>query len=184
LNAYSPVGDSLSFALGDCLCLSGVCPGYYIPVGASINDTTGELTWCNPMLGIWNFSIRITTYNKVIISGHPTQVPVDTEEVELQVDIDSTCATGIQNISYDNSIKVYPNPNGGVFTLEVNSEERIVNSMVEIYNVLGQRIYSQLSIVNYPLSINISTQPSGIYLWRIITDDGALVGEGKLIIVK
>jgi len=33
-------------------------------------------------------------------------------------------------------------------------------------------------------SIDLSSEPDGLYLYRVITQDGGLVGEGKLIIQK
>jgi hypothetical protein len=54
-------------------------------------------------------------------------------------------------------------------------------SLVEIYNELGQKIYSQFSILNSQFSINISNQPGGIYFYRVTTEQGELVGSGKLI---
>jgi len=82
------------------------------------------------------------------------------------------------------AMNVYPNPNNGVFTLQANGQQLMANSHIEVDNVLGTKVYSQFSTLNSPLSINLSNQPNGVYLYRVITEDGNIVGEGKLIIQK
>lgn len=32
--------------------------------------------------------------------------------------------------------------------------------------------------------INISSQPNGLYLYRVLTETGKLVGEGKVVVNK
>jgi len=54
---------------------------------------------------------------------------------------------------------------------------------LEIYNVLGEQI-QQFTIYNSRFTIDLSSQPNGVYLYRVITQDGSLVGEGKLVIEK
>lgn len=77
------------------------------------------------------------------------------------------------------NVKVYPNPNNGIFTIS-NNEQGISN--IEVYNPLGQIVYSQkLSTVNRTLSINISAQPSGVYFFRALAIDGSVIGSGKMV---
>ena len=85
-------------------------------------------------------------------------------------------------------VSLYPNPTHGVFTMEVKSEKLTVKSdglQVEIYNVLGEKVYSHYQITklsNY--QIDISNQPSGIYLLRVLSADGTLIGQKKIILSK
>ncbi len=82
-------------------------------------------------------------------------------------------------------IRVYPNPNNGKFAIEVKSEELRVKSIVEVYNVLGEKIYyKQLTMDNEQWAIDLRNQTSGIYLYRILNDNGELAGEGKFIIQR
>jgi len=101
---------------------------------------------------------------------------------------DSTCvfithATGIDGIN-DNSalIVVYPNPNNGQFTIESSVGGA---SSVEIYNVLGEKVFTRdLSTIKGANTININNQPNGVYLYRVISDSGDLLGEGKITLQK
>lgn len=77
-------------------------------------------------------------------------------------------------------VALYPNPNNGTFQLQINNYELRIGGRVEIYNMLGEKVYSQkLSLANTELSIE---QPAGIYLYRINDETGKLLGEGKFVI--
>jgi len=87
-------------------------------------------------------------------------------------------------------LRVYPNPNNGRFTIEVNSEKLKVNSVAEIYNSLGQKVYSSPFIPDSyrdhhsSFIIDVSGQPAGIYLYRVITEMGDLISSGKVVVEK
>lgn len=94
LGAYSTVGDSISYSLGNCLVLGGqTAPGYFIPAGASIDPVSGTLAWCNPSApGIYNFSIRIISYKHIVVPGDPpTWRAIDTMDVELELIVSGNC---------------------------------------------------------------------------------------------
>ncbi|HTB31071.1 MAG TPA: choice-of-anchor tandem repeat GloVer-containing protein [Bacteroidia bacterium] len=92
------------------------------------------------------------------------------------------------------SVTCYPNPSTGKFTLQSSAVS--TQCAVEVYNGLGQKIYSGI-LPQTPVrmaqpggpkgvlsTIDLSGQPSGVYLYRIIAADGGLLGEGKLVIQK
>ncbi len=85
-------------------------------------------------------------------------------------------------------VKVVPNPNNGRFQLVICNEQLVIKSTVEIYNMLGQEVYSNsyqpIAISHQLININLSSKPSGIYLYRVITVTGELVGEGKFVIER
>jgi len=186
LNAVSPSNNPLSYSLGPCL--PGT--GYYNP-GATIDSNTGEFTWCNPTsVGLWSFSIRITTYSLTVKNGFPFRIPIDTEEVELQVDVENNCALGVNEVKNESEeVTVYPNPSNGIFTLALSHPVPMVIGVVpgtqtiEIYNVFGKRVYAAtLKQVQGDNSIDMSTQPNGIYFYRVLNEDGGLIGDGKLMV--
>jgi len=97
--------------------------------------------------------------------------------------MDTNAIAGVDNVTVNKGkISVYPNPSNGVFTLSLSNVTE--NCNVEIYDVLGEKIYSQLIIANSQLTINLSNQPNGIYLYRVIGGTGDLVGEGKVLIQR
>ncbi len=102
---------------------------------------------------------------------------------------------GINNISSANSsVSVFPNPNNGNFTVAFNQAEPISACLpnrqasqpkIEVYNVVGQKVLNTtLKQVQGDNLIDLAGQPNGIYLYRVISENGDLIGEGKVIIEK
>jgi hypothetical protein len=95
-------------------------------------------------------------------------------------------------------VKVYPNPSNGIFTISLAGAQNLdsyrdVPVEIEIYNVLGERVLTETTPSLLPQSgggasfsykLNISPQPGGVYLYRVIGRDGGLIGEGKMVIEK
>jgi hypothetical protein len=68
--------------------------------------------------------------------------------------------------------------------MEMKNEKLKVKN-IEVYNVLGEEDFnSQLTAFNSQLSIDLSSQPNGIYFYRILEANGVLIGEGKIIVQK
>lgn len=92
--------------------------------------------------------------------------------------------SSINNLpAYKDNILVYPNPGKGIFDFLIGNNESGIKS-IEVYNMLGQQIYSQFNIPNSIFNIDLSSQPSGVYFYRCIDSKGNLAGSGKLIIQK
>lgn len=89
---------------------------------------------------------------------------------------------GINKLISNNEWKIFPNPSNGSFTLSLSNINEKCN--IEIYNVLGEKVYSQFNIQHPTFKIDLSSQPNGIYLYRVIKDDKSLVGEGKVIVQR
>jgi len=110
--------------------------------------------------------------------------------------IDTFCVyilntTGIDNLKQTGgAITVYPNPGNGNFTImfshPVSPQARSGYQTIEVYNVLGEKVYSNYQITKSSNhQIDLSSQPNGIYFYRVLnSEDGSLLGEGKLIIEK
>jgi hypothetical protein len=84
-------------------------------------------------------------------------------------------------------VVVYPNPSNGVFQLKITNYELRINDNVEVYNVLGKKVYSGIAnshgpLANSQITINLNNQPTGIYLYRILNDKSECISSGKLII--
>jgi hypothetical protein len=95
---------------------------------------------------------------------------------------------------------VYPNPNNGLFQLGIRNGNALtsspnnnstsnyqvgINNTVEVYNMLGEKVFSKsFSTFHSQLSIDLSSESGGIYLYRVINESGVLTGEGKFVISK
>lgn len=95
------------------------------------------------------------------------QSPVNNKSIKCLMNDCNT--TGVdENISINN-IKVYPNPTNGIISVR-GTEIRTI----EIINIRGQ-IIKQLSISAEQFTIDITEQPTGIYMIKIVTDKGIFV---------
>ncbi len=81
--------------------------------------------------------------------------------------------------------KIYPNPSSGIFTISFAGAQNPIPATIEIYNVLGEKVLKEtLRSTQGDNLINLIGEPNGIYLYRVIAQDGSLVGEGKVVIQK
>lgn len=91
----------------------------------------------------------------------------------------SNSSAGINELSEDCIVSLYPNPNNGAFNItlqNLNSEHKI-----EIYDMLGELVYHATLDANR-IAINLRNEPNGIYLYRISTEEGSITSAGKFII--
>jgi len=144
-----------------------------------------------PYTYLWSPGNQTTNTITGLSAGTYTCTISDYNGCSITTDVTVKTTTGINNISSSmGSISIYPNPSKGMFSISImNNEQGIIN--VEVYNMLGEQVYSQFipmesirTIHNSQFSIDLSSQPSGVYLYRVITSNGDLLGQGKLVIQK
>lgn len=84
------------------------------------------------------------------------------------------CACNTVGVQENNAIagvSVYPNPSNDV--VNINSSEAI--SAVEVYNTLGELVYTESYSANSQLhttQINLNNMPGGIYMVQVLTTNG------------
>ncbi|HTA27794.1 MAG TPA: choice-of-anchor tandem repeat GloVer-containing protein [Bacteroidia bacterium] len=138
----------------------GVNPYTYSWTGGGINDTIRSKCF-------GNYCCTVTDANGCLDS--------------ICVTINLTTGVNQLTVGSEQWI-VYPNPNNGKFTIESS----MANGQwsVEIYNVLGQKVFSQVNIHKSTFTIDLSNKANGVYFYRVIKEDGTVLGEGKLVIDK
>ncbi|HTB32016.1 MAG TPA: T9SS type A sorting domain-containing protein [Bacteroidia bacterium] len=98
---------------------------------------------------------------------------------------DTNITTSIPPISNKPSISLFPNPSPGLFTLAFAGQQNVVSGRIEVYNVLGEKVtIATLKQVQSDNRIDLTNQPNGIYLYRVISEDGNVLGSGKIIVQK
>ncbi|HTA26771.1 MAG TPA: T9SS type A sorting domain-containing protein [Bacteroidia bacterium] len=95
-------------------------------------------------------------------------------------------ATSLNDVKFvSNNLSVFPNPSSGIFTISFVGAQNFVPATIEIYNVLGEKVFSSnYSPSTNRYSLNLSSQPNGIYFYRVLNTDGSLMGEGKVVIER
>ncbi len=141
--------------------------------GLPVFSVTGKTTICKGESTVLNFSgANAYTLNTTAISQNTAQVqPTLTSVYTVTAkDNSSGCSSlktltvtvlpcvGISETSLNESLKVYPNPNSGVFTFETPEAYEI-----KVYNSLGQEVY-RASISAGTSLIDISQEAKGVYL--------------------
>jgi len=92
-------------------------------------------------------------------------------------------ATSLNQLNNNGTFNIYPNPSDGIFNFQItNSQQPTQTDYIEIYNMLGEKIYSNaLNIKNSILKIDLQGQPSGIYICKVFSQSGVELAYGKLI---
>jgi hypothetical protein len=76
-------------------------------------------------------------------------------------------SSGIENLTSDSQIKIYPNPNDGTFAIELENNDSDELANVEVFDIQGKKIYStnlNKEQINY---ITIPQISKGMYFIKI-----------------
>jgi hypothetical protein len=84
------------------------------------------------------------------------------------------CQLSVQEGGIEEYVRLYPNPNQGMFTIEVNKGN---SATVIVLNSVGQVVKEQKLQKTQmgKFNIDLSKEGDGIYMVRIMTDEGTVV---------
>lgn len=80
------------------------------------------------------------------------------------------------------SLLLYPNPNYGTFNVELTNSN-IVNETLDIYNLIGEKIFTTQLSGNTITKINLGRITSGLYIYRLGTPNQSTHAYGKFVIL-
>jgi PKD repeat protein len=150
-----------------------------IPVGGTVNfnNSGSSATSYN-----WNFGDGQTstqgfvahTYNvqgvyTVTLTGTIGSCTA-TDVITINVGV-----TGVDQVSLDNSVNIYPNPNNGIFNLKLEFTES-QDVEVSVFSTIGQLISAkQLNNVNSAvIDMDLLGEAEGIYFLQVKTVNGTV----------
>ena len=121
------------------------------------------------------------TANIIILSNDNTNIVVGTV---LRVDDIEFVGgnVGIKEITNNNSVTISPNPFSTTATITINSELKIKNAELRMYDLLGREV-RKYEIRNMKYEIQREDLQEGMYFYIIRSED-SLIGTGKLIIAN
>jgi hypothetical protein len=131
---------------------------------------TATINWNEQYEG--QVSIYITAYNDC---GNTQPSPAKTLTLKN--------TTGIPGFSTQVAMNIFPNPSSGIFTLEIESLNRM-NAGITVYNLIGQSVYSEtdLTIENsLTKTLDLSHLDVGIYILSLSNESGVV---HKRIVIK
>jgi len=144
-------------------------------------DTNGNVY--KDLFKFTNYTTGSSPFGDLTLSGNMLYGIADnggTDSVGVIFSLNYVTA-GIDNlIPAQGAINVYPNPNNGRFTLSLSNINAVCN--IEIYNLLGEKVYTGILQQTKTNTINLIGQPSGVYFYRVLKESGAIVGSGKVVI--
>ena len=92
--------------------------------------------------------------------------------------VNVTCAVGIRQFnSLSSSIQIYPNPANGIFTVETNTDEKL---LMRVYDLSGKMVLSET--VSGTAKINANSLNEGAYFINVAGAQGSI--NKRLVIVK
>jgi hypothetical protein len=157
---------------------SGDFDGYIVKTNAN-----GDTLWTNTYVGTGEetiSSVQQTSDDGYIMAGRTNSVGAgDFDMLLLKTDatgslsfVTSIHPNDIPAIQYD----IFPNPSQGVFSIQAAGKI----SSIEIFDVIGQRVYSKIVNANYA-TFDLSNQAKGIYFYQIRIGNSQSVQTGKII---
>ncbi len=148
-----------------------------LPYTVSIEDNYASYQWFNNGVAIdgeTNNSYEITALGFYQLTLEVT----DENGCQASDDINVEIFIGMELLN-NTKISIYPNPNAGIFNLEINSD--VKEFSFELTNMKGQVIYNKIvKSSNYKEIIDISHLEKGIYYIKVINANS--VKTEKLII--
>jgi hypothetical protein len=85
---------------------------------------------------------------------------------------------GVENIIVSDFARIFPNPTKGLINLEFNSPG---NKMVRIFHVNGREILKSGNLTGLNYTFNLSDQPEGVYIIRVVDMESNESAELKVI---
>ena len=101
-----------------------------------------------------------------------------TPMVRMNMNPDVPGPTSIEDNSYT-AFNVYPNPNNGILNISLTNKSD--KQTIEIKNIIGQTVYSQIAGNSSTATINLSDINKGIYTVSLINENGT-ISTKKIII--
>ncbi|WP_178989309.1 T9SS type A sorting domain-containing protein [Winogradskyella schleiferi] len=150
----------------------GVSTGYD---GAS--DWMGGQTNSSSVVPNWDFSGTDSKSSPSELAG--SQLPssnIAGPNVDPTDDSDSVVLS-VEANTYDSNLTIYPNP--AKTTITIKSADQIQIDSVELYSVLGKRVFTSSNLVND--AIDVSDITSGIYVLKVNSSSNSVT---KRIIIE
>ncbi len=174
--SYSILTDTISVIHNFGIDSDGAFPyGSLIQVEDSLLYGITSLGGANNIGTVFSYNIN-TSNEKVLTSfngqnGNCAGWNGDLMEVHAAVE-------NIVNLTIP-QLQISPNPTTGQFTIQLPGNK--TSYTAEIYNTLGQKV-EQLTLTNTTNTLNLNTQPTGMYFINVQTEEGNFTG--KIMIVR
>lgn len=111
---------------------------------------------------------------KGVLAAASEQINIRLDDIKIEK---VTSGVGIKSIAANNSISIFPNPTTGL--LNINAVE--VNSSIEVYNVIGDKVYTN-SLVKGNNVVDLSGLANGAYFVKLNSNNQ--ITTKKVVLTK
>ena len=132
----------------------------------SVNGTlVGTIAYSDAAQTVSIPNINVQNNISVVIDGNST----GSNRVMFD-DLSYTCYSGLSIEDFnENNVNLYPNPVKNNLTIELKSN---VDTNIEIYNILGKRVFTNL--INKTSNLNLQDLKTGIYIVKITQNNSTI----------
>ena len=152
--AHVDIFDSLGMLIGDATILIPNAASTYTKASANIN---------------YRVSVSIANLAMIEVATAAPNTQAHFRTTFLVDDFSLNRTTGVNEISADNSVQLFPNPSSSKIYIQSNSS---INK-IEISNSVGQLVRN-ISLNNHQTTIDVSNFDNGIYFLKIFNADKSI----------
>jgi len=117
--------------------------------------------------------IYYVSFNDIDPSGNIANTVIRTVKVQDMFG-------GINTVSAANKMKIYPNPNNGKFTVEIDNGTAIHS--INVYSIIGSLVKTiQVNTNSKNIEIDMSDASEGIYIVKIDSQDGSYTQKVNIV---
>jgi len=114
--------------------------------------------------------------NYLVTPNGTIEISDNTTGCNSEEEVKANCKSGYEDYAKSEShITIYPNPAPTQITIETPTTPN-KNTILTIHNINGQ-VISRRQITEQQTVVNVSGLSQGIYVVRIVSDDGVMVGK-------
>jgi hypothetical protein len=156
-----------------------ISPGdYYIGVAQPANASVGYFPYGSLSTV---FVPQNLFYTSSLGGGSINPLLQNVGMIFLEAIFAGTCGpTGIDGISYENKLNVYPNPTSDKIKIKLGSVSD--KAYAEVYNSIGQLVKHAVPVIGTEAEISVSDLSKGVYVIRIT--NGNEVSNVKIVVDK
>ncbi len=147
-------------------------------IGANI-DNSGSNNFVGALddIGIWNRALTPSEITGLYNGNVCFQTITVTDTLLINTNI-----TGFNPVTYQNTIKIWPNPTNDHITIDNGNLANLTGHQIKISNALGQQVF-QSAITQQQFYVNMSTWGgNGIYFVNLINAQGVTIETRKIVL--
>jgi hypothetical protein len=128
-------------------------------------------------IGIWNRTITPTEISSLYNGNLCFQTITVTDTLLINTNL-----TGFNPVTYQNTIKIWPNPTNDHITIDNGNLANLTGHQIKISNALGQQVF-QSAITQQQFYVDMSTWGgNGIYFVNLINSQGVTIETRKIVL--